>query len=340
MKQNLHIIGSALAACLLTAACGGEPSLFDDDDSTAGVGTTGPGGGSGAFGGAGGSEGGSGGAGTGGQPEGGSGSAGGPLCAPSEAYCDGSLLYGCNELGEVFLEADCGSAPGGACVNARCESSLLALLTFDEGAGSTTTATVPEGLVASMGTVQWDGTLPVGSAAYFVGNHAVEVGDVLNEVSLPFTISAWVRPTTDLSLMTVVATNARPGGNYSGVWLNVDGAAGRTVVVGYGTNQGTSSAHRHGKRSSSAVTPNAWTHIVAIVRAPGDIDILLDGSDAGGTYSGSAAFVASDDAPMLVGRSFWGVASMKGAIDDVRIYDRALTTGEAAALTQLEGSTK
>jgi len=332
-------MATAIIIAPLAAACGGDAGLFEETDA-AGVGATGSGGdAAGPASGPGGGASGPGGFGGNPGPSAGGGGSEPLLCTPSESFCEGNVAYTCNELGELQAE-DCSVTPDGTCVGGVCESALEVWMEFDEGSGPTTSARFPSGLVGAMGTVQWDGTLPVGSAAYFIGNHQIDMGDVLNDLSLPYTISAWVKPTNETVSMTVVATNARPGGNYAGAWLTVDGSSGWTVVTGFGDNQGTGPADRHGKRSSGAVSTFTWSHVVAIVRAPGDIDILIDGVDAGGTYAGTASFVASDDAPMLIGRHYWGLSSMRGAVDDLRIYSRALSHAEVTAIYQTEGASK
>ena len=94
-----------------------------------------------------------------------------------------------------------------------------------------------------------------------------------------------------------------------------------------GSLQQTDSALKFGTVSTApgAFPPARWNHVVLTGRKGGAIDLFVNGEAAGtGTL---AENLDPFQAPLLIGKGFTGL------IDDVRIYGRALTSDEAAKLT-------
>lgn len=262
----------------------------------------------------------------GGKLVGGGGGQGGQLpgCVTGHTICSGDTLLTCD--GNSYVDpVDCQDA----CVAGACEVDLELRLGFDEGSGPQTFDDA-QGLVGQLVAAGWTSGHE-GSAVLFDGTGTVELGDELSGVGLPFTLSAWVHiPEGPDTNMTVVATDAEPP--YQGAYLLVDMAQGGTVVVGYGNAAGTGPAQRHAKRSALGVARGQWVHVAGVFRLPNDASVYIDGQDAGGAYSGSAQFVAGTDAPVTVGRDLDGDAGLVGAVDEVRVYSRALNDAQVMQL--------
>jgi hypothetical protein len=271
-----------------------------------------------------------GGGGAGGIASGGGGLGGqAPSCEPGHTICDGDFVLTCD--GSTYTDPlDCIAEGTDACVAGACEVDLDFRLGFDEGAGAFTVDEA-QGLSGQLVNAGWTLAGWDGTAVLFNGTGAVDFGDVLNSVSLPFTIAGWVHvPDGPTGNMTVLATDGEPP--YQGAYLLVDMSQGATAVVGYGNAAGTGPAQRHAKRSALAVPRGKWVHVAGVFRLPDDASIYIDGLEAGGSYSGSAQFVAHTAAPLLVGKDLDGAAGMVGSVDEVRVYGRALNDAQVMQL--------
>lgn len=251
-----------------------------------------------------------------------------PSCDEGGRICDGDAALVCED-GAFVLAQDC-ALDGALCVMGSCESDLALRLGFDEQGGGQTVDDV-DGLVGTLSNVFWTQGR-VGSALGMSGEGQVVFGDALNDLALPFTITAWVKIPADVdAAMTILATDGSMP--YQGIYLVADFASGPgQVTVGFGNAGGSGPANRHGKMSSVPVPTDVWAHVAGVFRLPGDADIFIDGADAGGVYSGAAAFVASTADPVVVGTSLAQGAALTGTVDDVRVYRRALTAAEVAAI--------
>ena len=146
-------------------------------------------------------------------------------------------------------------------------------------------------------------------------------GSVL-DTTAPFTVSAWVRLADTAAMYTAVS---QEGATTSRFLLQYDNSAGTWAFKVRAEDQS-------GKVSALATTPAApgvWTHLTGVWDGS-QIRLHVDGQAVG-----SAATSLSWAAPqgLSIGRARWDgsyVNQFKGAIDDVRAYDRALTDAEIA----------
>jgi hypothetical protein len=75
--------------------------------------------------------------------------------------------------------------------------------------------------------------------------------------------------------------------------------------------------------------------VAAVVRGYKDMDLYINDQDAGGSYSGTGAIMVHNDYPAQIGmKSRGGPFHFDGKIDDVRIYDTALTVGHIEQVYQ------
>jgi hypothetical protein len=130
------------------------------------------------------------------------------------------------------------------------------------------------------------------------------------------TLEAWVRPTSGTGWRTVLLKEAPNGLSYAlysangasrpGVWTNGGGAD--EFVLGTG-----------------AVPSNAWTHVAATYDGS-TLRFFVNGVQVA-SKSGISTVLASTGALKIGGNSVWG-EYFRGLIDDVRIYNRALSLAE------------
>ncbi len=164
---------------------------------------------------------------------------------------------------------------------------------------------------------------PFGNAFTFdgVGDY-INIGDELDMVSSDFTLAAWIKgdPTMDQwgriidkGFASAYAFGRRSFTNAVGFEFLNSGSQGN----GFGT--------------TTNLIDNTWHH-VAVTKAGTTVTIYADG-DAENTETVSSA-IQNGALPLLIGANpgegitgFW-----KGLLDELRIYDRALTSGEIEML--------
>ncbi|MEQ8785741.1 MAG: DUF1553 domain-containing protein [Pirellulaceae bacterium] len=166
-------------------------------------------------------------------------------------------------------------------------------------------------------------------ALLFTGQTHIDLGDVADyERDAAFTAAAWVFPTTgdSTTLMARLASTARSRG-----WewsLENDRIVFRLVHDG--------AANSLEVRSKGAVPRNAWRHLAVGYDGSGEaagVSIFVDGELA-------AVEIVHDQLdgsirnrqPLLVGRQGENVGGFRGMLDELRLYDRALSATDVARL--------
>ena len=202
---------------------------------------------------------------------------------------------------------------------------LVAAWLFDDGTGTTVADSYTnklDGEVAS-GVPEWvegkfDGALE------FKGSDMVTIpdNDLLDLTS--FTIAAWIKsPATTGRWHVIAAKEARnPTGRNYGIFGHVNNGS-----IHYSFTSG-------GWKSFDAptnVTDGAWHHVAATYQRP-NFKLYIDGElDA---ETAPDADPESNDAPLYIGGCDIGNYWMTGVIDEVVLYDRALSPEELSELIQ------
>lgn len=174
------------------------------------------------------------------------------------------------------------------------------------------------------GGVQWVQGVS-GSALRFDGSTgAVSINGAASlDLSAALTVSAWVRPER-VATQTVLkkATNSAVDGYEIAIALD-----GRPF---FRVNQTTSgNTFRVDAPSAASTDGSTWVHLVGTF--DGDrLRLYVDGQEVG-SIAGPAA-VALNDLPLMIGHQPGGGHPLQGTVDDVRVYDRALSTAEVNAL--------
>ena len=176
-----------------------------------------------------------------------------------------------------------------------------------------------------------------------VPNHAYQFAGGNNHISvpaspalkppLPLTVSAWIRLDASTAGWEIF-TNSFGTNTYSGVWIDVLSAAQSPPVsfaASYGSGGGPFPFSRRSKFASTTLSIGVWYHVAAVIRGPLDMSLYVNGVDDGGTYNGSGGSLSYDgSASIEFGRETTG--TFKGAIDDVYLYNRALSASEVMDL--------
>jgi hypothetical protein len=208
-------------------------------------------------------------------------------------------------------------------VTAPPPAGLVLSLGFDEEAGLTA---LDSSGGSRNGTIR--GALRVagrsGRALKFDGiDDWVTVGDAAAlDLTSGMTLEAWLNPTGAMSGWDTVMLKERGAGDMAyGLYAN-DGAP---MPAGY-VNVGGSHASVPG---TAAVSPGAWTHVAATYDGA-TLRLYVNGSLAS-SRARTGAIAVSGGVLRIGGNNAWPGEFYAGLIDEVRIYNRALTAAEIVA---------
>jgi PKD repeat protein len=200
---------------------------------------------------------------------------------------------------------------------------LVAAYAFNEGSGTTTQS--PSGLNGTISGATWSTQGKFGNALSFDGvNDSVTVADAnALDLTTGMTLEAWVFPTAaGGGTWRNVLIKERSGGEVYNLYSNTVGNVPQVYVV-RSAQTGTPLE----ASGTAAVPPNAWTHLAATFNGS-MLRLYVNGTQVG-TRAVSGALLTSTGALRIGGNSIWG-EYFQGRIDEVRIYNRALTATEIA----------
>ena len=198
----------------------------------------------------------------------------------------------------------------------------VAAFGFDEASGTTTIDASGKGNAGTISGATRTTTAKFGSALNFDGvNDWVTVPDANSlDLTRAMTLEAWVRPTTLGAYRTVL----------------IKETTGNLVYALYASSRfGSSSVSRpsawidvEGVGPTTALPVNAWSHLASTY------DGLTWRFYVNGTQVATRAFTAAiptSTGPLrLGGNNIWS-EWFKGQLDEIRVYDRALSAAEVAA---------
>jgi len=196
---------------------------------------------------------------------------------------------------------------------------LVAAYNFDEGVGTLANDRSGNGLTGSVSGAAW-GAGHAGGALSFDGvNDWVTVNDSPSlALTTGMTIEAWVAPTTVTDWRTIVLKEKAAGLAWSLYASNDLGLSAGYVNIGADIVA----------NGTSRLPLNAWSH-VAVTYDGTSLRLYVNGTLNSATSVTGAT--ATSALPMRIGgNSIWG-EFFSGRIDDVRIYNRALSPAELQA---------
>lgn len=171
-----------------------------------------------------------------------------------------------------------------------------------------------------------------GRAIVFDGiDDLIDLGDTYHDVNLPFSISAWlfIDPSVTFPVPIFVSNDNDP--IYRGFWFFI---SQNLIWCEFGDgNGGSNPAFRRGKQASLNNITGRWINVCAVMKGPFDINLFVNGINVGGNSMGGSNF------PMV--SSFTGdhpkigyflsndvTYRFKGSMDEVRLWNKALTEAE------------
>jgi hypothetical protein len=145
-----------------------------------------------------------------------------------------------------------------------------------------------------------------------------------SRISNEMTVAAWVRKNPEQGSLRALITRQHGDASLDDFLI---GFQGRDVIV---------ASHRWHGHIRFAITPTTgWLHLAATFDHDGTTRLFLDGREVA-HGSGQPASVAGGDNPLVIGGSFNGGRDanqrFQGAIDELLLYQRALSPAEISAL--------
>ncbi|MEA2240725.1 MAG: hypothetical protein QOD24_281, partial [Solirubrobacteraceae bacterium] len=197
---------------------------------------------------------------------------------------------------------------------------LVAAYGFDETAGTTAADASGQSNAGTINGPLRTTTGRFGSALSFDGvNDLVTVADAASlDLTTGMTLEAWVRPTTIAGWRTAILKE-RPGNLSYSLYAGGSPSAPSAHVFTTADLDATGTA---------ALPVNTWSHLAATYDGT-TLRIFVNGTQVA-TRAVSGAMTVSSGALQIGGNTVWG-EWFAGMLDEIRIYDRALTATQVQA---------
>lgn len=256
------------------------------------------------------------------------------LVGPGDATTDSAIFDAAPESGDsstppdAAADADATTDPCGAS-----DPSLVAHWLMDEGSGTTIHDCTPHGFDAVLqGTnaaAHWT-TGHTGSAVLFVGADgvcAVVSSTQANQVGGPLTISAWVT-FNDPNGGYIVGQRQETGYAWRLDLEQIDAGLDLGFAVGVGDGSG------NDDYADELVSLGGWHHVAAVFDPASKQALYFDGVET--LSSSPATSIVADPlgSTIRIGCRGDDTNFFGGVVDDVRVYSRALSAAEIAALAK------
>ncbi|PKV91539.1 glycosyl hydrolase family 2 [Amycolatopsis echigonensis] len=197
----------------------------------------------------------------------------------------------------------------------------IAAYPFDENSGTTAADTVGHHDATLIGGASWTAGHSGSALAVNGSGQYADTGAALVKTDLSYSVAAWVKfNAVGDGFQTVVSQD---GDDHSAFFLQYSGADHKLAFSFVGT------------RALAPITPEAgrWYHLVGVRdAATGQLALYVDGQLAA---SRSVCLGEASTGHTVIGRGKYGgnpVDFLNGAVDQVHVYDRALSAAEVAKL--------
>lgn len=171
-----------------------------------------------------------------------------------------------------------------------------------------------------------------GRAIMFDGDEDyINVGNIYDNLTLPLTISAWVFVDPSATPVNPIFVSQDNGPIYNGFWFC---ASSTNFFIEYGDGRGENSEEfRRGKTAPGNFIAGRWAHVSAVMISANNIELYINGFNVGGLYTGNTTLPMASAFPTDVAKIGYfytngSTLRFKGMIDEIRIWNRALTQGE------------
>jgi hypothetical protein len=222
----------------------------------------------------------------------------------------------------LLLGASAGQAP------AADDPNLIGWWTFDDGFGAVSKEATGKGRDATLlGGPEWvQGALGGGALSFDATDDIVEVPEVpAFDLGTALTITAWVKVNNFSTYYFILdkSPSGTAGDNFPGNYEFRTNPTG-FLQFGHQWSQGTDYTFYD---STTKLTAGRWTHVAVTVVKGGQVKFYVDGAPAG-EVAQSTNWPVLNDEPLRIGGRKDGYSFFSGCLDEVRLYNRALTAAE------------
>jgi alpha-L-arabinofuranosidase len=207
---------------------------------------------------------------------------------------------------------------------------------FDEGSGTTAADSSGAGRTATLGSAATWTTGQVGSGALALNGTsaatAVASGPAV-DTSRGFSASAWVKLNSTSGFQTALSID---GSSISGFYLQLSGVTHKFAFTRRGSDSTTATEVR--ADADSAPSTGTWYQLTGVDDVAAKQLRLYVNGQLQSTVSYTTPWKATGNT--AIGRGRWNGAAvdfLNGAVDDVQMFDHALTGPEVAAVAGLSG---
>ena len=195
---------------------------------------------------------------------------------------------------------------------------LVVAFGFGEGSGTTTSDSSAAGNHGSIAGATWSAAGRNGGALSFDGvNDMVTVADSASLDVTRITMMAWVRPTTLSGWRTAMLKEAGSNGLAYGLYAHDNAPRPASYINTGGPDRSAD--------GTTALAVNTWSHLATSYDGA-TLRLYVNGAEVG-SRAVTGNISASGDPLRIGGNQIWG-EWFAGLIDDLRIYNRALTATE------------
>ena len=156
--------------------------------------------------------------------------------------------------------------------------------------------------------------------------------------NLPVSFSFWIKYDSNSFQNQVVFNTSYEENRSSSVVFNSQSNTNKYVINYADGTYSYNPATRRSYISNSVIDTNNWHQIVIVVNGANDMKIYVDCAENNGTYSGTGGGLAYSTQPGCLGRHDRSLTLpadyFKGAIDDFKYWDKALSDNEVSVLCQ------
>ncbi len=197
---------------------------------------------------------------------------------------------------------------------------LVAAYNFNEGSGNTVVDASGNGNDGTISGATRTTSGKFGGALSFDGiSNWVTVNDSASlDLTNGMTLEAWVYPTATMSGWQAVINKEQPGGFGAAYYLSANSDLNQPEVAVYTTDW-------HKLYGGPALSANQWVHLVGTYDGS-TMKLYVNGSQVSSQPQTGGIDVTSG-VLRIGGNSYWG-EFFKGRIDEIRIYNRALSASE------------
>lgn len=199
---------------------------------------------------------------------------------------------------------------------------LVAAYSLDDAQGTSVSDASGKGNDGIISGATWNMNGRFGASLSFDGvNDWITIADADSlDLTAAMTFEAWIYPTTELSGWHTVLLKERSSGLAYGLYASSDLSL-PAVCINIDTDRC--------PRGGTQLPANQWTHLAATYDNA-NLRLYVNGNQVASEYlSGSAT--TSSGVLRIGGNAVWSDEFFRGLIDEVRIYDRALSAAEIQA---------